>query len=419
MTLDSSSAIPGLQVEPQAGVERLHAMSGAVIGPGCRSSVLRWSCADALQVPYRTDACSAGNAGAGVRVRPGGVQRRIASPQRGLPRRCEAVGQSDPIPGDNPSEDHQRAGVVGRGPQRGVGAVSERLAGAAAQLFRLSIGQATRSQVGPSAHEIAKGPSTVISADSQRIQSPCQRTLVCGENWRHSSALVSRAAERTVECHDHPRTGRPLLREFCRRCSRHATAGGGSGGRYGCRPHSVGDDRHYRRDADGHCKSEALGSQVTQTAAVGAGEVPPAERISQQTTDAAQSRHHAQSGSAQSARLSPQAGFGVGSREPSAPRRGPQHRGYGRQPSPLSGNKRCRVGSVCADPRRESRPLRPYRVPLSRWLASSKMCSTCGHRLQTNWAYRSVSGQCLTCGAFTIATTTPPRSFSPPGGRRD
>ena len=74
-----------------------------------------------------------------------------------------------------------------------------------------------------------------------------------------------------------------------------------------------------------------LGRKTTEVEAVGAGEVPPAEGISQQGQDQAQGRHRAQRGCPCSAGLSPQAGFGVGSRESSDPRRGPQHRWDGPQ----------------------------------------------------------------------------------------
>jgi Helix-turn-helix domain/Probable transposase len=63
-----------------------------------------------------------------------------------------------------------------------------------------------------------------------------------------------------------------------------------------------------------------------------------------------------------SARLSPQAGFGVGSREPSDPRRGPQHRGHGQKPSSGPRDLGCGVGPVRADRRREGRPLRAHRA---------------------------------------------------------
>ena len=121
----------------------------------------------------------------------------------------------------------------------------------------------------------------------------------------------------------------------------------------------------YRRPPTGphrRCQPEALGPQVAQAAALGAGEVPPTERISQQRQGAAQGRHRAQRGGAQSAGLSPQAGFGVGSREPSDPRRGSQHRGHGPQSPARASNQRCGMGAVRAGHRRESGPLRSHRV---------------------------------------------------------
>ena len=158
-------------------------------------------------------------------------------------------------------------------------------------------------------------------------------------------------------------------------------AGGRAGSRGGCGHHPVGDDRHHRRDAHGHREPEAFGPQAAQAAAVGAGEVPPAERIEQQRQDAAQSRHRAQRGGAGAAGLSPQAGFGVGSRQPSDPRRRPQHRGHGRNRrlaraiSDAGWGQFVRIIGEKAE--RYGRTLHS----VSRWLASSKTCSACGHRL--------------------------------------
>ena len=72
---------------------------------------------------------------------------------------------------------------------------------------------------------------------------------------------------------------------------------------------------------------------------------------------------------ASAARLSPQAGVGVGSREPSDPRRRPQHRGYGQEPPARPSNLRRGMGPVRADHRRESRPLRTH--PSSRVAVAS------------------------------------------------
>ena len=48
--------------------------------------------------------------------------------------------------------------------------------------------------------------------------------------------------------------------------------------------------------------------------------------------------------------------------QPSDPRRGPQHRGDGRQPPFGPGDLGCRMGAVRADHRREGRPLRAHRA---------------------------------------------------------
>jgi transposase len=100
-------------------------------------------------------------------------------------------------------------------------------------------------------------------------------------------------------------------------------------------------------------------------------------RIVQQGQDAAQARHRARESGACPAGLSPQAGFSVGSRQPSDPRRRPQHRGHGRQSSARSG-----INS-------------------------------------TSYLCRCANGSTRRAGQSTTATTTPPRSFSPPGGRRE
>jgi Helix-turn-helix domain/Probable transposase len=63
---------------------------------------------------------------------------------------------------------------------------------------------------------------------------------------------------------------------------------------------------------------------------------------------------------ARAAGLSPQAGFGVGSRESSDPRRGPQHRGHGQEPSFGAGDFGRGVGPIRADHRREGRAVRAF-----------------------------------------------------------
>jgi Helix-turn-helix domain len=108
-----------------------------------------------------------------------------------------------------------------------------------------------------------------------------------------------------------------------------ASAARGPASRGRCWHRLASHRRDERRAAYRHRQSEAFGPQAAQTAEVRAGESPPAERIGQQGEDTAQGRHHPQQGGEGATGLSPQAGFGAGSRKPSDPRRRPQHRGHG------------------------------------------------------------------------------------------
>ena len=92
---------PILGREHQMCMQQRHAVPGMAIGLGCHRSALQSQNADALSVPHRTDTSSAADAGAGVRVLPGGVQRRTARTRRGVSGRGEAVGQRDSTPGDH------------------------------------------------------------------------------------------------------------------------------------------------------------------------------------------------------------------------------------------------------------------------------------------------------------------------------
>ncbi len=175
----------------------------------------------------------------------------------------------------------------------------------------------------------------------------------------------------------------------------------------------------HRRDAHRHCEPETLGPQAAQAAAVGAGEIPPAERISQQGQDAAQGRHRAQRGGPGSAGLSPQAGFGVGSREPSDPRRGPQHRGHGREIAGWHERSAMRGGgSSCGS---SARKPTDTGAPCTRCRAGWRRARRARPAaiVSTNCRCRSAHGRARRAVRSTTATTTPPRSFSPPGGRRD
>lgn len=336
-------------------------MGGAAIGLGCHRSAVRSGYADALPVPHRTDTSPAGAAGAGVRVLSGGVQRRAAGPRRGLSGRDQVVGYRDSAPCGHRGQDYRGSGVVARGAQCGVGAVGQRFPSCLAQLLRLDSRKAPGPQSGPATVQVAQGSSAVVSAHPQRILGARQWPVVCGEGGRTAGALVARSAVGAVERHDHSGAGWPLLRQFRRRRSIIAAAGGGarSRGGYGDRP--VGDRGGQRRYTYRCLQSKAFGPQAAQAGAVGTGEVPPAEGIAEQGQVAAQGCDRAQRGGPGTARLSPQAGFGVGMREPSDPRRGPQHRGDGQKPSFGAGDFGCGMGAVRADHHRKGRPLRAHR----------------------------------------------------------
>ncbi|WP_242460739.1 transposase [Mycobacterium paragordonae] len=124
--------------------------------------------------------------------------------------------------------------------------------------------------MGPAAVQIPQGSPAVVSAYPQRVQPESQRPAVRGQSRRGAGALVTRATQHAVVGHDHSGTRWPFLRQFrCRRWGLTA-ARGGPGGRCGCRGRSVGHDRHHRWPS-GRCRqSEAFGSQAAEAAAVGA-----------------------------------------------------------------------------------------------------------------------------------------------------
>lgn len=69
--------------------------------------------------------------------------------------------------------------------------------------------------------------------------------------------------------------------------------------------------------------------------------------------------HRCETG-AGAAGLSPQGGFGVGSRQPSDPCRRPQHRGHGQKRPARRGHQRCGVGPVRPDCWRKSPTIRAH-----------------------------------------------------------
>ena len=327
----------------------------------CRWPSLRWLRVDAISLPHRADAGPSRDLGTGVRVLSGRVQRCAISPGGGASKRTKAVGHRDSAPSDYPGKDHRRAWLARRGAQRGVGAVGQRLPSRMAQLLRFAIRQAQRPQARPTPAEVTQESSTIFSPYPQRVRFAAERAVVRGEGRRGASALVPRAAQPALIGNDHPRTRWPLLRELRRRCGIRAAAGPAARSRRGPGDRPVGDRRRHRHAAAGCRQPEILVAQAAQDAAPRAREVSTTEGVKQQGQDAAEGRNHpGQSGSCP-AGLSPQAGFGIGSREPSDPCRRPQHCGAGHQPPTISRDQRCWVGAVRADHRREGGSLRSHR----------------------------------------------------------
>lgn len=87
-------------------------------------------------------------------------------------------------------------------------------------------------------------------------------------------------------------------------------------------------------------------------------------------------------GIADTSGLALQAGFGVGARESSDPRRRPQHRGNGEEPSALPGDQRCRLGRFVKIVMDKADHYGRTVDTVSRWLASTKTCADCAHRLE-------------------------------------
>ena len=287
-----------------------------------------------------------------LRVRGEAYRAGIKLSDSEIQRRVITAGQDD-----------RPSGLAGRGAQCGVGAVGQRLPPRLAQLLRLAHRETQGPQAGPAADEIPQGSPAVVSAHPQRIQ-PCGangRLFVAkvGEvRVRWSRELPAQPSSVTIirepDGHYYASFVVDVAASPLPAVEREAGVDVGI-----ARLATIATSDGTRVDV---ANPKHLGRKLRKLRAVGAGEVPPAERISQQGQDAAQSGCRAQRGGACAAGLSPQAGFGVGSREPSDPRRGPQHRGHGQKPSARPGDLGCGVGPVRADHRRESRPLRAHRA---------------------------------------------------------
>ena len=253
----------------------------AVCRLNCRRSLLRWGCAGALPIPDRADDCSGHGVGSGVRLLPGGIQRRAAGARAGLPRRCQIVRHGDSAAGDHGRQGHSRTWVVGRGTQRGIGAVGQRLTAGISELSRFVQREAQGAKGRPAKIQVEEESPAVVSADPQRVPNPTQWTVVCCKARRAAGALVSRAAKPAVECHDHSRAERALLRQLRRQCAGGTFASGAARSWPGCGDRAVGDDRRYRRSTHRLGEPKASAAQVAETSALGTAEVAATEGVQQ------------------------------------------------------------------------------------------------------------------------------------------
>ena len=331
--------------------------SAAVDWPLCQSAALSCVCVGPLSLSHRTEPRAGRGSGSDIRVLPGGVQRRAEGPRCGLPCWCKTFGYGGSKAGYHPGQSNFRAAVACRGSQCGVGTVGERCPTGVSQLLRLPLGRAQGSASGAAAIQVAQGRSAVVSAHSQWIPCAIGRTIAFGKDWRSTCAVVTQSTQPTIFGHHHPRDRWSLLREFRCRSASLPLAGRDSRSRDRFGNYAPGDDCHHRRQVSGGVQPTTSGAQVAQAPPTGAGESSTAEGIEEQGQDTAQDCHSAWRGCTCPAGLSPQAGLGAGSREPSDPRRGPQYCWPGCQSPASARHLRCWLEAVHADYRRESREV--------------------------------------------------------------
>ena len=228
-----------------------------------------------LPVPHRTDRCPEANAGAGL-----GCCRVVFNDALRVRGEAYRAGVKSRTPRfsarSSRGEDDSGAWLAGRGAQCGVGAVGQRLPAGVARLFDSHTGKRKGRKLGRPRMKSRKNHRQ--SFRLTRNGFGCgQWAVVRGQGWRGPGPLVARAAQRAVEGHDHPRTRWPLLRQLRGRRRRDTAAAGGAGGRGGCWHNAVGDGGQQRPGPHRRGEPEAPGPQAAKVAAVGAGEVPPAE----------------------------------------------------------------------------------------------------------------------------------------------
>ena len=325
--------------------------------PRCQSTALSYVCVGPLSLSHRTETRPGRGSGSGIRVLPGGVQRRVASPRCGLSGPHKAFGHRGAAAGYHPGQNNLSTAVACRGSQCGFGAVSQRCAAGVSQFLRLLFGQAQGSASGAAAVQVAQGSSAVVSAHSQWVPCAIGRTIAFGKDRRGTCAVVAQSTQPTIFGHDNPRARWSLLRELRRRRATLPVAGRDSRSRDRFGDYAPGNDRDHRRQMLGCAQSATFGAQVAQAPPIGAAEISTTEGIEEQGQNAAQDCHSAWRSCPCPAGLSPQAGLGAGSRKPSDPCRGPQYRGPGSQSPASAGHLRRRLGAVQAGHWGESREV--------------------------------------------------------------
>ena len=224
----------------------------------------------------------------------------------------------------------------------------------------------------------------VVSAHPQRVPGPRQWPAGHRQDRRGAGALVARAAQRTIPRSPSSASPTANYASFVVEAAATPLPEVATRVRHRC-GHQPGLPRSPTptTPVETSCNPKHLHSKSRKLRSFGAEENPLCRKDPRNRNKTRRKvAIPACQGGACPSRLSPQAGPGVGSREPSDPRRGPQHRGDGsqlagwrvRSPTP-DGRSSC--GSSARNADRYGRTL--HRV--SRWLASSKTCSTCAHRL--------------------------------------
>ena len=308
--------------------------------------------------------------------------------------------------------------MVGGGVQCGVGAVRQGLWARLAQLLRLREWQAPRPAGGPSTHEVAQGSPAVFPVDSQRIQSAREWAIVCCKGGRGAGALVRRLPNeassvtiiREADGHyyasfvvDVEPTLLPVVESEAAvdmgiaRLATIATTGGAR--------RDLANPKHLRRKLR---KLRRLEREKSRRQKGSANRNKTRRKIANAHNEVSRARqdyHHKQAlALVRENQVIHVEDLNIVSMV--------RNRPLAQAISDAGWGEFVRIIAEEAD--HYGRTVHT----VSRWLASSKTCSACGHRLH-ELRCRSGSGDARRVAPCTTATTTPPKSFSPPGGRRD